>query len=129
MLDALTDNSKGGKMSDDTEILLMKIERQVSRICKALEDKAKDGANEEYLRGHIFNFLKSHFPQHLDAGAAREYFERTIGADHTAMNVGVNSDTYEGAVEVIPVPKGVARSLFIVGWMAAMKNIRREVQP
>lgn len=116
-------------MSDDTDILLMKIERQVGRICKALEDKTKDDANEEYLREHIFNFLKSHFPQHLDAGAAREYFERTIGGDHTAMNVGVDSDTYEGAVEVIPVPKGVARSLFIVGWMAAMKSIRKKVQP
>ena len=113
-------------MSDDTDILLMKIERQVGRICKALEDKAKDGANEEYLREHIFNFLKSHFPQHLDAGAAREYFERVLG-DHDAMTIAVDSDSFTD--ESVRVPTGVARSLFIIGWMAAMKNIRREMQP
>ena len=112
-------------MSDDTDILLMKIERQVGRICKALEDKAKDGANEEYLREHILDFLQHQFPKHNDAGAAREYFERVLG-DHDAMSIAVDSDSFTG--ESFRVPTGVARSLFIIGWMAAMKTVRNKVQ-
>ena len=112
-------------MSDDTDILLMKIERQVGRICRALEDKGNDDANEQYLREHILDFLKRNFPEYRDAGAAREYFERVLG-DHDAMTIAVDSDSFTG--ESVRVPTGVARSLFIIGWMAAMKSVRGKVQ-
>ena len=110
-------------MSDDIEILLIKIEQKLGRICKALEHGTKDDVNN-----HSIDSLMYEFPLHREAGMAREYFERTLG-DHDAMNVGVESDTYQGAVDMVQVPIGAARNLFIVGWQAAMKNVRKRFQP
>lgn len=115
-------------MSDDTEILLMKIERQVSRICKALEEKGNDGANEQYLNQHFSHFLKHNFPEYRDAGMAREWFEKNVGG-HDLLNIGVDSYTHKGVIEIVPVPTGAARNLFISGWIEAMKAMRRKVQP
>lgn len=104
-------------MSDDIEILLIKIEQKLGRICKVIEQNQ-----------HSIDSLMYELPKHKDAGMAREYFEKTLG-DHDAMNVGVESDTYQGAVDMVQVPIGAARNLFITGWQAAMNNVRKRFQP
>ena len=109
-------------MSDDTEILLMKIERQVGRICKALEDKTKDDANEQYLREHIITYLDRNFPSWRDNLAAQAWFDNYIEGSST-WNYGRTDG------DIIKVPSDAARSIFELGWRSAMTTLRSKVQP
>lgn len=114
-------------MSEDVEVLLIKIERQIGRICKALDEKSKGGANELYLIEQFSNYLDRHFPSWKDNLAAQEWFDRVVGG-HDIMDVKVDCVGSDDFVEIVPVPIKAARNIFTVGWMEAMKSVRNKVQ-
>lgn len=104
-------------MNDDIEILLIKIEQKLGRICKAVEHKAKDNTNE-----HFLSYLNQNFPSWKDNLAAQAWFDNYIEGAPTWNYGRANGD-------IIEVPSEAARSIFELGWRSAMTILRNKVQP
>lgn len=103
-------------MSDDIEILLIKIEQKLGRICKVLEHGGKDEANK-----HLSSYLDRNFPSWNDNLAAQAWFDNYIEGSSTWNYGGTNGD-------IVKVPSQAARSIFELGWRSAMTTLRNKVQ-
>lgn len=103
-------------MNGDIEIILIKIEQKLGRICKALEQNGNENKSEQ-----LSSYLDHHFPSWKDNLAAQAWFDSYI-EDAKTWNYGkANGD-------IIMVPNEAARSIFTLGWTSAMCALRDKVK-
>lgn len=101
-------------MTDDIEILLIKIEQKLGRICNALEHGTKEDTNQRF-----FSYLDCNFPSWKDNLAAQAWFDNYIEGSSTWNHGSINGD-------IIKVPSEAARSIFELGWRSAMTTLRNK---